>query len=81
MVDDKIFGLLQKMGYRGPNMIELFAFKKFMTPEKMASVLGGAVINKIEGNKVTLTYPDIGTVTKYYIASPQYWKKIRGNII
>lgn len=81
MVDDKIFNLLQKLGYRGPNMIELFAFKKFMTPEKMAAVLGGATIDNIEGNKVTLTYPDIGTVTKYYIASPEYWKKIRGNII
>jgi hypothetical protein len=81
MVDDKIFAMLQKMGFRGPNIIELFAFKKMMTPEKMSSVLGGATINNIEGNKVTLTYPDIGTVTKYYIASPEYWKKIRGNII
>ena len=81
MVDDKIFKLLKKMGYRGPNMLELLAFKKFMTPEKMSKVLGGATIDNIEGNKVTLTYPDIGTVTKYYIASPQYWKKLRGNII
>jgi hypothetical protein len=81
MVDDKLFELLTKLGYRGPNKIELFMFKKMMTPEKMASVLGGAVINNIEGNKVTLTYPDIGTVTKYYIASPEYWKKVRGNII
>jgi hypothetical protein len=81
MVDDKIFGLLQKMGYRGPNTLEQFAFKKFMNPEKLKAVLGGATIDKIEGNKVTLTYPDIGTVVKYYIASPEYWKKIRGNII
>lgn len=81
MVDSKIFGLLQKLGYRGPNKIELFAFKKFMTPDKMAKVLGGATINDIQGNRVTLTYPDIGTVTKYYIASPEYWKKLRGNII
>ena len=81
MVDDKIFGLLSKMGYRGPNKIESFMFKKFMTPERMGSVLGGATIESIEGNKVVLTYPDIGTVTKYYIASPEYWKKVRGGII
>ena len=81
MVDDKILGLLQKLGFRGPNMIELILFKKFMTPEKMASVLGSASIDKIEGSKVTLTYPDVGTVVKYFVASPEYWKKIRGNIL
>jgi len=81
MVDDKIFALLQKMGYRGPNIIEKMLFKKMMTPERMKSVLGGATIDKVEGNKVTLTYPDIGTVVKYFIASPEYWKKIRGNVI
>ena len=81
MVDDKIAGLLEKMGFRGPNMLELIFFKKMMTPEKMASVLGGATIDKIEGSKVTLTYPDVGTVVKYFVASPEYWKKIRGGII
>lgn len=81
MVDDKIAGLLTKLGFRGPNKLELFAFKKLMTPEKMASVLGGATIESIDGSKVTMTYPDIGTVVKYFVAAPQYWKKIRGNII
>lgn len=81
MVDDRISGLLQKMGFRGPNMLEMFIFKKFMTPEKMSAVLGDAKIEKIEGSKVTLTYPDIGTVVKYFVASPEYWKKIRGNIV
>lgn len=81
MVDSKIYALLQKMGFRGPNMIEQVAFKKMMNPEKMAGVLGGATINNVKGNEVTLTYPDIGTVTKYFVASPIYWKKVRGNII
>lgn len=81
MVDEKILGLLQKMGYRGPNIVENMIFKKMMNPENMAKVSGGAVINNINGNQVTLTYPDIGTVTKYFIGSPQYWKKLRGNII
>lgn len=81
MVDAKITGLLSKLGYRGPNMLELMIFKKMMTPEKMQAVLGGATIDSVEGNKVVLTYPDVGTVTKYFIASPEYWKKVRGNII
>jgi len=77
MVDLKIKNILSKLGYRGPNLIERAAMKLFFTPEKMASVLGGANIDNIQGDKVTITYPDIGTVEKYFIASPEYWTKVK----
>lgn len=76
MVDEKIRELLKKMGYRGPNIMEKMAFKALMKSGQMNAVLGGATLDSIDGDKVTLTYPDIGTVTKYFVGSPQYWKKL-----
>ena len=76
MVDEKIGGLLKKMGYRGPNMMEKMAFKGLMKSGQMDAVLGGAKLESIDGDKITLTYSDIGTVTKYFMGSPEYWRKL-----
>lgn len=81
MVDAKIAGLLKKMGFRGPNMIERIAFKNLLKSGKMDAVLGGAKLESIKGDEITLTYPDIGTVTKYFMGSPQYWKKMHMSIL
>lgn len=80
MVDVKIAGLLKKMGYRGPNMVERMAFKSLLKSGKMDAVLGGAKLESIKDDEITLTYPDVGTVTKYFMGSPQYWKKMHVSI-
>jgi hypothetical protein len=77
MVDEKIATLLKKLGYRGPNVMEKVALKLLIKSGKMDSVLGGATINSIKGDKISLTYHDVGTVEKYFVASPEYWKKAR----
>lgn len=81
MVDEKIRGLLKKMGYRGPNMVERLAFQGLLKSGKMDAVLGGAKLESIKGDQVTLTYPDVGTVTKYFMGSPQYWKMLHRSFL
>lgn len=76
MVDIKIAGLLKKMGYRGPNTLEKIMFQQLMASGRMNPVLGDGKVESIEGDKITITYPDIGTVEKYFMGSPQYWKKV-----
>lgn len=77
MVDAKIAGLLKKLGYRGPNMVEKMAFKVLLKSGKMNSVLGDAKIISMDGDKLTLQYPDVGTVEKYFIGSPEYWERMK----
>jgi carbonic anhydrase/acetyltransferase-like protein (isoleucine patch superfamily) len=77
MVDEKIYNMLKSFGLRGPNMIEKTALKMLLKSGKMNSVLGGAEILEINGDAVTLKYPDVGTVTKYFIGSPEYWSKVK----
>lgn len=77
MVDAKIAGLLKKLGYRGPNMVEKMAFKFLLKSGKMNSVLGDAKIISMDGDKLTLQYPDVGTVEKYFIGSPEYWERMK----
>ena len=81
MVDAKIQGLLKKMGYRGPNMVERLAFQGLLKSGKMDAVLGGAKLESIKGDQITLTYPDIGTVTKYFMGSPEYWKMMHRSFL
>ena len=81
MVDGKIREVLKKMGYRGPNMVERLAFQALLKSGKMDAVLGGAKLESIKGDEITLTYPDIGTVTKYFMGSPEYWKMMRRSFL
>jgi hypothetical protein len=80
MVDDKISTLLTKLGFRGPNMIERIVFNKLIQSDQFKGVLGGAEIIDIKGSAVTLRYPDIGVVTKYFMGSPSYWSKLKTSI-
>jgi hypothetical protein len=81
LVDATISNLLEKLNYRGPNMIERVVLNQLLKSGKMQSVLGDAKIEKLEGDKLTLTYPDIGTVEKYFMGSPEYWKHIKSSLI
>jgi hypothetical protein len=80
MVDDRIASLLTKLGFRGPNKIEMLIFNKLIKSDQFKDVLGGAEILNIEGSAVTLKYPDVGTVTKYFMGSPTYWSKLKTSI-
>ena len=73
MVDSKLASMLIKLGYRGPNMSEKPFVDKMLTSERMRSSLGGAIVKDIDGDKITLSYPDIGNVEKYLMGSPKYW--------
>ena len=81
MVDSKLASMLTKLGYRGPNMLEKPIFHKLLKSGKMNSSLGGAGIDKIEGDKITLSYPDIGTVEKYLMGSPTYWSDVKKSML
>jgi hypothetical protein len=81
LVDITISNLLKKLNYRGPNMIERVVLNQLLKSGKMQSVLGDAKIEKLEGDKLTLTYPDIGTVEKYFMGSPEYWKHIKTSLV
>ena len=80
MVDDRIASLLTKLGFRGPNKIEMLIFNKLIKSDQFKDVLGGAEILNIKGSAVTLKYPDVGTVTKYFMGSPTYWSKLKTSI-
>ncbi len=73
MVDSNLASMLVKLGYRGPNMSEKPFVDKMLTSERMRSSLGGAIVKDIDGDKITLSYPDIGNVEKYLMGSPKYW--------
>lgn len=78
MVDEKIAGLLSKLGYRPPNKLEMIVMNKVLSDDKIKAVLGNAEFKR-EGYKFTITYPDLGTVVKYFMGSPQYWKKLKSS--
>ena len=81
LVDITISNLLKKLNYRGPNMIERMVLDQLLKSGKMQSVLGDGKIEKMEGDKLTLTYPDVGTVEKYFMGSPEYWKLIKTSLL
>ena len=73
MVSDDIKNMLLKMGFKMPNFIEKQFLKKLID----TNVLGDAKFERFEKDGgVTITYPDVGTVTKYFVGSPSYWKKL-----
>lgn len=73
MVSKDIVGLLVKLGFKTPNFIERKLLEKMLSK----NVLGDAeIIEYTKDGGVTLRYPDIGVVTKYFVGSPAYWKKM-----
>lgn len=73
LVSKDIEGLLLKMGFRGPNMLERMIIKKKMN----TTVLGDAeILGFTNDNGVIIKYPDVGTINKYFVGSPEYWKKV-----
>jgi hypothetical protein len=73
MVTDEIKNLLIKMGFRGPNMIERMIIKKKI----QGQVLGDAQIEGYTADGgVIIKYHDVGTMVKYFVGSPEYWKKV-----
>lgn len=73
MVDDTIKGLLLKLGFKMPNFMEKILLKKLLS----TNVLGDAQLQGYAPDGgVIINYPDVGTVTKYFVGSPSYWKKL-----
>ena len=73
MVSLEIKNLLIKLGFKAPNFIERQLLMKLID----TNVLGDAkFIEFTKDGGCILDYPDIGRVTKYFVGSPQYWKKI-----
>jgi hypothetical protein len=73
MVSKDIVGLLLKLGFKAPNFIERKMLEKMLSKQ----VLGDAeIIEHTKDGGVTLRYSDIGVVTKYFVGSPAYWKKL-----
>ena len=56
-----------------PNFMEKILLKKLLS----TNVLGDAQLQGYAPDGgVIINYPDVGTVTKYFVGSPSYWKKL-----
>ena len=74
LVSKDIAQLLIKMGgYRSPNMIEMMLLKANISK----AVLGDASIKEYtKDGGIVINYPDVGVVTKYFVGSDAYYKKL-----
>lgn len=73
LVTKDIADLLLKKGFRSPNMIERMIIKKKIA----TNVFGDAEITGFTNDGgVIIKTPDTGTHTKYFVGSPEYWKKV-----
>lgn len=70
-VDGKILNILEKIGWiKSPTLLV-----KILIPQ--VKIIFGDVDVKInKDGSLTLTYPDVGTVTKFFIGTPEYYKKL-----
>lgn len=73
LVTKDIASLLVKFGYKQPNFIE----RKILLSKISSSVLGSSSIKNIndDGSIVIHQSGGIGDVVKYFVGSPEYWKK------
>ncbi len=72
-VSAKIAGLLKKMGFKAPNILERMMLRKLITQ----SVLGDATIEgETSDGGIIINYPALGKHTKYFVGSPAYFKKL-----
>ena len=74
LVSKDIAQLLIKMGgYRSPNMVEMMLLKANISK----TVLGDAEIKEYtKDGGIVINYPDVGIVTKYFVGSDAYYKKL-----
>lgn len=73
MVSKDIAPMALKMGMRVPNWLERNILKKAIDP----SVFGNAkILGYTNDGGIEFDYPDIGRVTKYFIGTPAYYKKV-----
>jgi stage III sporulation protein SpoIIIAA len=75
-VDSTILKLLQKLGYIKAPAILVKALIKTIGK----NIFGGVDIIVNKDGSLTITYPDVGTVTKFFIGSPEYYKKLMSEI-
>lgn len=72
MVSKDIKNMLLKMGFRGPNKVESFFLK-----QRFAAMFSDVeILNHTEDGGAEMHYPHIGTVIKYFVGSPSYWKRL-----
>lgn len=73
MVSKEIAELLEKLDFRQPNFLE----RKFLSKLLSSNVMGGAeLIGFTKDGGAQIRYSDLGTVVKYFMGSPEYWKKL-----
>lgn len=73
LVTKDIASLLMKVGYKQPNFIE----RKILMSKIKYSVFGNSQLKEVlpDGGIVVNQSGGIGEVVKYFIGSPEYWKK------
>ena len=74
LVTKDIGSILVKKGFRVPNFIERQLLKKLVP--KLLSGNNTEIKEFTKDGGIKIYSPDIGEVVKYFIGSPEYWKKL-----
>lgn len=79
LVSKDIADMLVKFGYKQPNFIE----RKILLSQISSNVFGDSKIEKVndDGGIVLNQSGGIGQVVKYFVGSPEYWKKAYGSFL